>query len=357
MQYLISVGLDVHKNSIVACALDIETGELIRKSFGYDPVRLSEWLSGFDKPLKCVYESGFCGFHLKRELEALGFDCVIAAVSKLPKAKGKIKTDKRDAEALARYLFSGQVSEVWAPDEEMEGMRDIARAYESVADDLKKAKQRLGAMCVRYGLRYDKTKSLDTKTYDGWLRSQRMPSDAAQSAFDGMVAQMDALAQEKQRLINETEALCKTARFKETVDALCLLVGIRPVTAFRLIVEVGDFSRFRTARGFAAYLGLVPSEDSSGPDQSRGRITKCGSSHVRKLLIEISWSYIRAKNAVKKERGPVRSEVAAHARKGNRRLMRKRQQLVSRGKHSCAANTATARELSMWVWPVAVMAA
>jgi transposase len=356
MQYPISVGLDVHKNSIVACAIDIETGEVVRKSFGYEPIRLAEWLSSFTKPLKCVYESGSCGFHLKRELEALGYDCAVAAVSKLPKAKGKVKTDKRDAEKLARLLFAGQISEVWVPGVEMEGMRDIARAYESIADALKKAKQRLGATCTRYGLRYDKTKSLDTKTYDAWLRLQRMPSDAAQSAFDGMIVQMDALAEEKQRLIKEIEGLCKTERLKETVDALCLLVGIQPVTAFRLITEVGDFARFKTARGFAAYLGLVPSEDSSGPSRSRGRITKCGNSHVRRLLIEISWSYIRAKNAVKKERGATRGEAIAHARKANRRLMRKRRQLIGRGKNSCVANTATARELSMWIWSVAVIA-
>jgi transposase len=355
MNYPIAVGLDVHKNSIVACAIDIETAEISRRRFDYDPAGLSKWLSGFDKPLRCVYESGFCGFHLKRELDQAGYVCVIAAVSKLPKAKGKIRTDKRDAEFLARQLMAGQISEVWTPDIEMEGIRDIVRVYERIANDLKRAKQRLGAMCVRYGLRYNKTKSLDTKTYDEWLRTRRMPTDAAQSALDGMIVHMDALAQEKQRLIKEIEGLCKISRFKETVDALCLLIGIQPVTAFRLIAEVGDFARFKTARGFAAYLGLVPSEDSSGQSTSRGRITKCGNSHVRKLLIEISWSFIRAKNAVKKERGVIRSEIIAHARKANRRLMRKRHQLTQRGKHSCVANTATAREFSMWIWSVAVM--
>jgi len=357
MQYPISVGLDVHKNSISACAIDIETGEFVRKTVCYDAIELSRWLSVFEKPLQCVYESGVCGFHLKRELEKLGYRCIVAAVSKLPKSPGnKIKTDKRDAEMLARHLIAGQISEVWMPDVEMEGARDIARSYEVIADEVKKAKQRLGAMCVRYGLRYNKTKSLDTKTYDEWLRMQKMPSDTAQSAFDGMIAQMDALITEKERLIKEIVSLCKTERFKETVDALCLLIGIREVSAFRLIAEVGDFKRFKTARGFAAYLGLVPSEDSSGPSQKRGRITKCGNSHVRKLLVEISWSYIRAKNAVKKERDALRSEVISHARKGNRRLMRKRSQLVKRGKNSCVANTATARELSMWIWSVAIIA-
>jgi transposase len=357
MQYPISVGLDVHKNSIVACAIDIETGEVARKKFGYDVDELSRWLFDFDKPLTCVYESGFCGFHLQRELVKLGYRCVVAAISKLPKAKGnKIKTDKRDAEFLARQLMAGQISEVWVPDAEMEGMRDIARAYESIADDLKKAKQRLGAMCTRYGLRYGKTKSLDTKTYDEWLRTQRMPSSAAQSAFDAMIAHADALKDEKERLFKEIEGLSTTERFKKTVDALCLLIGIKPVTAFRLIAEIGDFARFKTARGFAAYLGLVPSENSSGDSTSRGRITKSGNSHVRKLLIEISWTFIRAKNAAKKERGVLRTEVIAHARKGNRRLMRKRHQLIGRNKNSCVANTATAREFSMWIWSVAVMA-
>jgi transposase len=167
MQYPISVGLDVHKNSIVACAIDAQTGELTRRRLGYEPAKITEWLSHFDKPLRCVYESGFCGFHLRREIEGLGFNCVIAATSKIPKAKGnRIKTDKRDAEMLARQLIAGQIAEVWMPDLEMEGMRDIVRAYESAADGLKVAKQRLGAMCTRYGLRYNKTKSSATKAYD-----------------------------------------------------------------------------------------------------------------------------------------------------------------------------------------------
>jgi transposase len=232
MQYPISVGLDVHKNSIVACSIDIETGEVKRGKFDYDVLKLAEWLSGFKKPLKCVYESGLTGFHLKRELDGLHYPCVVAAVSKLPKPKGnKVKTDKRDAEFLARQLIAGQIAEVWVPDIDMEGMRDIARAYETVTDSLKEAKQRLGAMCTRYGLRYSKTKSLQTKTYDMWLRSQRMPSDAAQSAFDGMIAQMDLLSEEKCRLIKTIEKLCQTEHLKETVDALCMLIGIRDVGA------------------------------------------------------------------------------------------------------------------------------
>jgi transposase len=123
----------------------------------------------------------------------------------------------------------------------------------------------------------------------------------------------------------------------------------------RLIAEVGDFKRFKTARGFAAYLGLVPKEDSSGEKIQRGGITKCGNSHVRRLLIETSWSFMRAKCAVKKERGSLSSKVTSHARKGNRRLIRKRRELISRKKHPNIANTATARELSMWIWSIAVM--
>ena len=356
MQYPISVGLDVHKNSISACAIDIETGEVHKRRFDYDALALSEWLLGFDKPLRCVYESGFCGFHLKRELEAKKINCVIAAISKLAKPKGdKVKTDKRDAEFLARQLAVGNIAEVCVPNVEMEGMRDVARAYESVTDHLRTVKQRLSAMCTRYGLRYNKTKSLQTKTYDAWLCSQRMPSVGAQSAFDGLLAEADVLDAEKQRMIQEIEGYCKTESFKDTVDALCLLIGIRPVTAFRIIAEVGDFTRFKTARGFAAYLGLVPSESSSGDAKVRGRITKSGNSHVRKLLIEISWCYLRAKNATKKHRGDTAEHATAHAKKGNRRLMRKRTEFSRRSMKANIANVATARELSMWVWSLAVM--
>jgi transposase len=356
MQYPISVGLDVHKWSISACAIDVETGEIKKRRFGYDAAALVEWLSGFDKPLVCVYESGFCGFHLYRELEAAHIPCTIAAISKLAKPSGdKVKTDKRDAEFLARQLAAGNIPGIWVPDTEMEGMRDVARAYEAASDALKVAKQRLGAMCLRYGLRYDKTKKLSTKAYDTWLRQQKMPTDAAQSAFDGLLAQLDALSQEKQRIAQEIEGHCATERFKATVDALCLLIGIRAITAFRLIVEVGDFKRFKTARAFAAHIGLVPSESSSGQTVHRGRITKCGNAHIRKLLVEVSWAIARAKNAVKKDAGGLSDAVLAHARKGNRRMIRKRQAMHGRSKAANIANVASARELAMWVWAMAQM--
>jgi transposase len=356
MQYPISVGLDVHKNSISACAIDVETGEVKKRRFGYDAPSLIGWLGGFDKPLRCVYESGFCGFHLKRELEAAGVECVIAAISKLAKPAGdKVKTDKRDAEFLARQLAAGNIPGIWVPDIEMEGMRDVARSYETTADALKVAKQRLGAMCLRYGLRYDKTKKQNTKTYDGWLRSQKMPTGAAQSAFDGLLCQYDALCAEKQRIALEIERYCKTERFRQTVDALCLLISIRAISAFRLIVEVGDFKRFKSARAFGAHIGLVPSEDSSGQSTHRGHITKCGNTHIRKLLVEVSWAIARAKNAVKKDSGSLSDAVVAHARKGNRRMMRKRQAMRVCNKKANIANVASARELAMWVWAMAVM--
>jgi transposase len=356
MQYPISVGLDVHKNSISAFAVDIETGEFEARKFSYDVEALANWLSGFKKPLRCVYESGFCGFHLKRELEKRAICCIVCAISKLAKPSGdKVKTDKRDAKFLARQLAAGNIVAVWVPDIEMEGMRDIARTYEMVTEDLKRTKQKLGAMCIRYGKRYNKTKSQKTKTYDSWLASQRMPSEGAQVAFEILLEQKERLEAKKQVLIKTIEDLCKTEYFKETADALCLLIGIKPVTAFRMIVEIGDFKRFTTARGFAAYLGLVPSEGSSGPHTARGKITKTGNSHIRKLLIEISWSYLRAKNAVKKVQGETAEHIVSHARKANRRLMKKRRQLVIGKKSPNVANVATARELSMWIWSVAVM--
>jgi transposase len=356
MQYPISVGLDVHKNSINACAIDIETGEIRNKRFGYDVPSLSEWLLSFSKPLRCVYESGFCGFHLQRELSKQDICCCIAAISKLAKPSGdKVKTDKRDAQFLARQLAAGNIVEVWVPDEEMEGARDIARAYESISESLKVVKQRLSAMCIRYGLRYEKTKTLTTKTYDSWLRHQRMPTPASQNAFDAYLGQLDALSAEKERMITLIECLGQTKRFKASVDALCLLIGIRPVTAFRLIAEIGNFRRFSSAEGFAAYLGLVPSEHSSGQSIVRGRITKCGNSHIRKLLVELSWSYLRAKNATKKVRGDTQDTIISHAQKGNRRLMRRRAALTGAGKKANVANIATARELSMWIWSIAVM--
>jgi transposase len=354
MHYSTFVGLDVHKSSISACSINIETAEKRCARFGYDVEALVKWLTTLDGPVLTVYESGFCGFHLKRELEARGIPCKIAAISKLAKPSGdRVKTDRRDAEFLARQLAAGNISGVFVPSLEMEGMRDIARSYEALRDELQRHTQRLDKMCLRYGIRYTKTKTHQTKSYEEWLKYVQLPSPGAQRAFDIDLATFVRLSEEKASLVREIEGYCDTDAFKDTVDALCCLVGIRKVTAFRLICEIGDFSRFSNARGFAAYLGLVPSESSSGVTTSKGRITKCGNNHVRKLLVEIAWCYNRTKNAFKKADPSCSEAIVQHAQKGNRRLIRKRSGF--RGKNACVANTATARELSLWIWSIANM--
>jgi transposase len=356
MNFTIFVGLDVHKSSISACSIDIETGEKKKARFGYDVDSLCKWITDFKKPCKVVYESGFCGNHLYRELRERKIHCCIAAISKLTKPSGdKVKTDKRDAEFLARQLAARNISEVFVPSIEMEGYRDLVRVYESICEHLKRYRQYIDKFLLRYGIRYTLTKTQSTKTYFKWLKTVKLPTLQAQYAFNIDLSMLIHLMEEKQSLKNKIESLCKTDIFKQTVDSLCMLVGIRAVTAFRLICEIGSFTRFRTARGFASYLGLVPSEHSSGKTMQRGRITKCGNSHVRKLLVEIAWTYNRAKNTYKETTEYVDEKIIKHAQKGSRRLIYKRDELKVKGKSANIANVATARELSMWIWSIAVM--
>lgn len=314
------IGLDVHARSISACALDPLTGEVTEGRFGAEAGPLAEWVLAFDGPL-CVYESGPTGWHLARELKALGVDCVVGASSKMmrPPADRGGKTDRRDAEFLARLLATRNVTEVWVPDEECEAARDLSRALEDARCDLQRARQRLSKFLLRHGYVYD----------------ELTPTGARRGAWTA-----------------------GAPRWKPAVDAVRCLKGIDVATAHALVVEVGDFSRFRNASGMEAWTGLVPSEHSSGETVSRGGVTKTGNAHVRRLLIEAAWHVPTAGRDPKGlARGQVVSpEVRRHATKGNRRLKERRLALEGAGKKPVVANCATAREMAGWVWALGRMA-
>lgn len=359
------IGLDVHARSISACALDPLTGEVTEGRFGAEAGPLAEWVLAFDGPL-CVYESGPTGWHLARELKALGVDCVVGASSKMlgPPADRGRKTDRRDAEFLARLLATRNVTEVWVPDEECEAARDLSRALEDARCDLQRARQRLSKFLLRHGYVYDELtptgarRGAWTAAHTRWLDGIRFEQADDAATYEYYRDCVRRCTEAKGDLERRVARSAGAPRWKPAVDAVRCLKGIDVATAHALVVEVGDFSRFRNASCMEAWTGLVPSEHSSGETVSRGGVTKTGNAHVRRLLIEAAWHVPTAGRDPKGlARGQVVSpEVRRHATKGNRRLKERRLALEGAGKKPVVANCATAREMAGWVWALGRMA-
>lgn len=293
MTYITSIGLDVHARSVSACAFDPFTGEVAQRRFGTDAGEIAEWILGFESP-KAVYESGPTGFALCRELRALGVDCVVGAVSKMqkPSAEKRRKNDRRDAAFLARLLATRNITEVWVPPVEAEAARDLSRALDDAREDLQRARQRLSKFLLRRGRVFDETDALGrrrgawTRAFWRWAESCRPSDPAAAAAFDHYVACARCAESDKRALEKRVLAEARADRWRGAVEALSCIKGIDAVTAFCLATEAGCFSRFPTAGAYASWLGLAPSEHSSGEKEAKGGITKTGNSASRRALVE-----------------------------------------------------------------------
>ena len=365
MNHVTSIGLDVHARSITAVAIDSITGEVRSQRFGYSPAEVAEWVSGFDSP-KAVYESGVTGFHLVRALRGLGVDCIVGAVSKMhkPASDKRRKNDRNDAEFLARQLMAHNVVEVLVPDEETEGARHLSRVLEDLREDLTRAKHRLTHLLIKWGHVWDeRTPEGGRKATWGrahWerVRAVELPDMAAQEALDHCISEVRHVEAQKRAIERRVAQHAAKPRWRGRVEALRCMKGIEVATAFALVVEVGAFSRFGSARAFSSWLGLTPSEHSSGEHVSRGGITKAGNSHLRKLLVEAAWHYTRATK--ERKRPPyddaVPAPIANHAAAGVRRLVERRRHLSAElRKRPVVANVATARELACWCWALGCM--
>lgn len=364
MSYATAIGLDVHARSITGVALSRDTGEVVSRKFSYDPASVAKWILSFEDA-KAVYESGVTGFHLVRALRALGVDCVVGAVSKMQKPAGdkRKKNDRKDAEFLARQLLAHNIVEVYVPDEQTEAMRNISRAHEDLREDLTRAKNRLTHFLIRWGYVWDEfndkgqRKGTWTRAHWEWIRSVELHETAAQEALDLYISEVRHVEAQKKAIEKRIVQYASKERWRERVEALRCLKGIDTLTAFSLVVEVGVFSRFRSARAFSSWLGLTPSEHSSGERISLGGITKAGNSHLRKLLVEAAWHYTYADK--ERKRGlydhTVPPRIANHASCGIKRLVKRRRHLSDMRKRPVVANVATARELSCWVWALGCM--
>lgn len=363
MRHVTSIGLDVHARSVTGAAFDPFTGEVVTKRLGYDATEIAEWISSFESP-KAVYESGVTGFDLARRLRELGIDCCICASSRLqrPSVDARRKNDENDAVFLARLLSTSNIVEVMVPDEECESMHDLVRAHDDMRSDLQRARQRLNMFLMRHGhifseKRADGTpKSKWTRDHWAWIRSIDFPLEADADAFALYISEVRHLEAQKNQMENFIRRHAKEDRWRLRVEALCCLKGIETLTAFALVAEAQVFSRFETPKAYSSWLGLVPSEHSSGEHVRKGGITKTGNSLCRRLLIEASWHYARATERRKCAKDPVVPlSVENHAAKATKRLVRKRRQLAERGKMPVVANCATARELACFVWSIGRM--
>lgn len=354
------VGLDVHKETIaVAVALPGRgspeyRGEIAarRGSLG----RLMGRLSPHGEVLSFCYEAGPCGYGVYREVTEAGHDCQVVAPSLVPRKPGdRVKTDRRDALALARLHRSGDLTPVWVPGPEQEAVRDLTRAREDMKGLELKARQRLGAFLLRHGRVYG-GRSRWTQAHARWLEGQAFESPAQQVVFQEYV---DAVAQAGVRVASleaqMREALAGWSQ-APTVAALRALRGVDTVTAMTLLAELGDLTRFDSPRQLMGFLGLAPSERSSGSRRRQGAITRTGNGHARRVLVEAAWSYRHPARRTahlrrKAEAAPEAARALAWA--AQKRLCARFRHLSNAGKPSNQVTVAVARELAGFVWAIA----
>jgi transposase len=350
------VGLDVHARTTLAGVLDAASGELHVQRVPPRSEETVAWLQSLPRPVQVAYEVGPTGYGLARACARAGIACTVAAPSKIPRASGdRVKTDRRDAERLARLLRLGELVPVRVPSPDEEAARDLVRAREDARGDLMRARHRLSKLLLRHGLVYEA--SAWTLAHDAWLRQRRFSSRPLTLAFDECYGAV-ALAKGRRDALDRAIAeLAGEAPFTDVVGRLVCLRGVSTLTALALTVELGDWERFRP-RSLEPFLGLVPSEDSSGERRRQGAITKTGNTHARRLLVEAAWHQrrpLRASAALERRRQGQPAAVRARADASARRLHRRWHALEGRGKRRTIVAVAVARELAGHCWALATM--
>ena len=331
-----SVGLDVHARSVAAAAIDGVTGEVFRARLVPAPREVIGWIGALPGPAAAVYESGPTGFGLARELNAAGIRCQVAAASKLQRPAGdRVKTDARDALHLARLLRLDEIVAVRVPTQVEESARDLVRCREAARADLMRARHWLSKLLLRHGIVYSGGKAW-TQAHDYWLLAQSFPLAGTQAAFDDAYQTVVLATARRDRLDIAITAMATDSQFTPVVNRLSCLRGISTLTAFSLAVEIGDWERF-TGASIGAYLGLVPSEHSSGARRSQGPITKTGNTHARRLLVEAAWHHrkpYRPTAILRRRWAAAPPAVVARAQLGNHRLHQRWMVYAERGKRS-----------------------
>lgn len=359
---IIFIGLDTHKEfTEVAYCEDrrgTDVAHLCRVSSAKASiVKLArQFESKFPQAtLHFVYEAGPCGYWIYRLLTSLGHCCYVVAPSLIPKKPGqRVKTDKRDAQDLARLLRNGDLEPIYVPEPEDEAVRDLSRARERTMHDLNDARYQLKALLLRNNIRYDGKANWSLK-HLRWLTELILPYPSQQFVLQEMIQVITERSARLERLDNELTHQVKQWRYYPVVKAIQALRGVRLLTATSVIVELGDLNRFDSPRKLMSYVGLTPSEHSSGGKRHLGAITKCGNGRARRLLVEAAHSYrypakISTELQVRQEGLP--KAIIDQAWQAQQRLCRRYQRLLQRGKPYNVITTAIAREIIAYIWAI-----
>jgi transposase len=351
------VGMDVHARSTHAAAINLLTGEVQRMRFSAGIEAAVAWLGELPGPVHACYEAGPTGFGLYRAAVAAGVRMDVIAPGKTPRGRSdRVKTDRRDAELLARLLIAGQLTPVTVPPAGVEAARELTRLHDACRRDLMTARHRVSKMLLRHGHVYPKPTTWK-QDHRRWLAAQRFDEPTSELVYLDLLARVDTLTARKLQLRDEVIELAGDERWWPTVARLRAFRAIDTLTALSIHLELGaDWARFEKPHRLGAWLGLTPSLTQSGESSASGSITKTGSTLARRLLIEAAWHYgprphigpvLQARQAGQSE------QILAISNKAQRRLHRVYQEMKARGKPHGVVTVAVARELTCFLWAAA----
>jgi transposase len=349
------VALDDSKRGIVAGILRADASEPDVREIPNDPHQIRRLFERLlrEGPVRACYEAGVSGYDLYRQLVALGVDCVVIAPALTPRRPGeRVKTDRRDAVKLVRLFRAGELTAIHVPTEAEESVRDLTRCRDDIRAEIVRWRHRVLKFLARHGRAYQAGRNWSQRHWD-WIRAQQFVDPTLAYTLSVSLDALEQALRRRSDLDRAIEALAETTPYQPAVGALRCFRGLSTLSAMILIAEVVDFQRFRRPRQLMGYLGLVPSEYSSGDHHRRGSLTKAGNTHARRVLVEAAWHY-RHRPAVSSRLAQCTAgqpaAIVAEAWRAQQRLHRRYRHLVGHGKRPTVAVTAVARELAGFVW-------
>ncbi len=354
------VGLDVHKKTTDVAIVPGRSNGKVRSYGKIDSTldalnKLIKKLEVDDKQLRFVYEAGPCGYQIYRHLDSKGIHCSVVAPSLIPRRSGdRIKTDRRDAINLARLFRAGELTSIYVPTVEDEAIRDLVRCRDDIKRFEKKARQRLLSFLLRHGYQYSGKRNW-TKGFYNWLATVKFSHSAQQVTLQEYIETANECSERIKRITEQIQVHVEEWSRARFVKAYQALRGVSLIVSTTVASEIGDMRRFPKPKQLMAYLGLIPSEHSSGKTVRRGPITKTGNSHVRRALIEAAWTYkmqARVSTVLLKRQQGLPKSVCDISWKAQTRLCARYRRLLARGKTKQTVITAIARELSAFIWAI-----
>jgi transposase len=359
MSKLRFVGLDVHKDTIVIAVAESDSSSAeVLGTIPHDVPKLIKRLSALAKDnseLRVCYEAGPTGFGMSRRLKAAGIKCQVVAPSLVPQQVGlRVKTDRRDACRLAHFLRSGDLVEVWVPDERTEGLRDLERTRDDAKNAERVARHQLDKFLLRNERVFRDGRSW-TKRHLTWLKQQKFEDACQQRVLEDYLKAVEDATERVKRLSTDIALLIQGTALEPLIRALMAFRGIQTLSAVVIAAEIGDLRRFKTARQFMAFLGLVPSEHSTGKSICRGPLTRTGNAHVRRILVEAAQHYRHSpvlSQALRERQTGISQEVINISWNAQKRLCQRMKHLVDQKKTWNKMIIALARELAGFIWSV-----